>query len=85
MPPLWVTSFQRTEGEPTYVGSEDCVGQRYATGTAFVDPGHGHVHTAYNSGKTKTVFLATFLEVPEGTGPISILADEPAGCKIPTS
>jgi quercetin dioxygenase-like cupin family protein len=80
--PVFVTI---AEGELTYGGSEDCVGRRYAAGTAFVDPGHGHVHTAYNSGKTKTVFLATFFEVPEGTGPISPPADGPADCKIPTS
>jgi quercetin dioxygenase-like cupin family protein len=80
--PVFVTI---AEGELTYVSSEDCVGRRYAAGTAFVDPGHGHVHTAYNSGKTVTVFLATFFEVPQGTAPVAIPADAPADCKIPTS
>ncbi|HEY6682453.1 MAG TPA: cupin domain-containing protein [Propionibacteriaceae bacterium] len=78
--PVFVTI---AEGELTYVGSEDCTGRRYPAGTAFVDPGHGHVHTAYNSGETVTLFVATFFEVPEGTAPISIPADGPADCKIP--
>ena len=80
--PVFVTI---AEGELTYVGSEDCVGRRYAAGTAFVDPGHGHVHMAYNSGKTVASFVATFFEVPDGTGPISIPADGPADCKVPPS
>jgi hypothetical protein len=66
------------------VGSEDCVGRRYAAGTAFVDPGHGHVHMAYNSGKTVARFVAMFFEVPDGTAPISIPATGP-DCKTPTS
>jgi predicted metal-dependent enzyme (double-stranded beta helix superfamily) len=72
------------EGEMTYVLSSDCVGHRHPAGTAFVDQGHD-VHTAYSSSKTVTVLLATFLEVPSGTAPLSIPADTPANCKIPTS
>ena len=72
------------EGELTYMSSEDCSGRRYPMGTAFLDPGHGHVHTAFNSGKTPTVFLATFFEVPQGNAPISIPAEGPADCKVPT-
>jgi quercetin dioxygenase-like cupin family protein len=79
--PVFVTI---AEGELTYVGSEDCVGRRYAAGTAFVDPGHGHVHMAYNSGKTVARFVAMFFEVPDGTAPISIPATGP-DCKTPTS
>jgi len=75
--PVFVTI---AEGELTYVSS-DCNRRRYEAGTAFVDTGHGHVHAAYNSGKTVTVFLATFLEAPE-TGPITIPADTPANCQI---
>jgi quercetin dioxygenase-like cupin family protein len=78
--PVFVTIAQ---GELTYVSSDDCVGRRYSAGNAFVDPGHGHVHTAYNSGSTVTQFLATFFEVP-ADGPISIPADGPANCTIPT-
>jgi quercetin dioxygenase-like cupin family protein len=80
--PVFVTIV---EGELTYVSSEGCTSHRYGAGTAFVDPGHGHVHTAYDSGTTPTVFLATFFEVPEGTAPVGIAAQGPAECKIPTS
>jgi quercetin dioxygenase-like cupin family protein len=80
--PVFVTIGQ---GELTYVGSDDCAGRRYPAGTAFVDPGHGHVHTAYNSGSTVTMFVATFFEVPSGDEPITIPAKGPADCKIPTS
>jgi quercetin dioxygenase-like cupin family protein len=80
--PVFVTV---AEGELTYVSSEGCTSQRYPAGTAFIDPGHGHVHTAYNSGSTLTVFYATFFQAPAGTAPLSIPADAPADCKIPTS
>jgi quercetin dioxygenase-like cupin family protein len=80
--PVFVTI---AAGELTYVSSDGCGSRRYPTGTAFVDPGHGHVHTAYNSGKVVTVFYATFFEAPSGTTPLSIPADAPAGCKLPTS
>jgi quercetin dioxygenase-like cupin family protein len=80
--PVFVTI---AEGEMTYISSEDCTGRHYPTGTAFVDPGHGHVHTAYNSGKGRAVFVATFFEVPKGDAPITIPADAPADCKIPTN
>lgn len=80
--PVFVTI---AEGEMTYVSSDDCVGRRYPSGTAFVDPGHGHVHAAYNSGSALTIFVATFFEVPEGDAPITIPADGPADCKIPTN
>jgi quercetin dioxygenase-like cupin family protein len=80
--PVFVTI---AEGEMTYVSSEGCVSRRYPVGTAFIDPGHGHVHTAYNSGKALTVFFATFFEAPSGTAPLSIPADAPADCTIPTS
>jgi hypothetical protein len=43
------------------------------------------VHAAFNSGEAVTEFMATFLEAPAGDGPISIPADEPADCKIPTN
>ena len=80
--PVFVTI---AEGELTYVSSEGCTSRRYSAGTAFIDPGHGHVHTAYNSGKAVTVFYATFIQAPAGTAPLSIPADAPADCKIATS
>jgi quercetin dioxygenase-like cupin family protein len=72
------------EGEMTYVLSSDCVGHRHPAGTAFVDQGH-EVHTAYNGTKTVTVLLATFLEAPSGTAPLSIPTNKLPNCKIPTS
>ena len=51
-----------------------CEEKPYTAGQAFVDPGHGHVHSAYNPGTGPTVFVATLLEAPE-TGPFLIPAD----------
>jgi quercetin dioxygenase-like cupin family protein len=79
--PVFVTIAQ---GELTYVSADDCDRRLYPTATAFVDPGHGHVHAAYNSGDTVTVFYATFFETPE-TGPITIPAEAPADCAIATA
>jgi hypothetical protein len=31
-----------------YAGADDCVEREYPAGTAFVDLGHGDVHTAFN-------------------------------------
>ena len=68
-----------TQGELTYVDAEDCVDRPYAAGTAFVDAGHGHVHTAFNHTNQDTVFVATFYEAP-ASGPLVIPAQAPAGC-----
>ena len=38
--PVFVTIAQ---GELTYISSVGCSSRRYSAGTAFVDPGHGHV------------------------------------------
>ena len=59
------------QGELVYVAASDCVERPYAAGTAFVDPGHGHVHSAFNRTSGVTVFYATFFEVPEA-GPLTI-------------
>ncbi len=67
------------QGELTYVGADDCVEREYPAGTAFVDLGHGHVHTAFATGET--VLVATFFEAP-ATGPLLIPAEEPEGCTI---
>jgi hypothetical protein len=71
--------------DPSNVVTEGCTSQRYPAGTAFIDPGHGHIHTAVNTGPTEAVFTAMFFEAPAGTAPVSIPADAPAGCKVPTS
>ena len=69
-------------GELVYVGADDCTQRSYSPGTAFVDPGHGHVHTALNPGSEPTVFVATFLEAPE-TGSLLIPAQAPENCQVP--
>ena len=61
-------------GSLTYIDSDTCDETTYAPGEAFVDAGHGHVHSAYNPGMGPTVFIATFFEAPE-TGPLLIAAD----------
>ena len=59
--------------------AEDCVDRPYATGTAFVDPGRGMVHTAVNRTGEVTVLVATFFEVPQ-TGLLTIPVEAPADC-----
>ncbi|HVR12445.1 MAG TPA: cupin domain-containing protein [Gaiellaceae bacterium] len=61
-------------GSLTYIASGTCDETTYSPGQAFVDAGHGHVHSAYNPGTEPTVFIATFFEAPE-TGPLLIPAD----------
>jgi quercetin dioxygenase-like cupin family protein len=69
------------EGELVYVGAADCVEREYPAGTAFVDLGHGHVHSAFNPTDDVTVLVATFFEAPE-EGPLLIPAESPADCVI---
>ncbi len=51
-------------GEFTYVDEHNCAGVRYRAGTAFIDLGKGHVHTAFNGGDEPTVLVATFFRAP---------------------
>jgi len=67
------------EGELTYVMAHDCVDRPYPAGTAFVDPGHGMVHTAVNRTDDVVVLLATYFEVGE-TGPLTIPMPGPDDC-----
>jgi quercetin dioxygenase-like cupin family protein len=60
-------------GELTYKAASDCVEREYPAGTAFVDPGQGHVHTAFNATSDVTVFVATFFAAP-AEGPLLIPA-----------
>jgi hypothetical protein len=70
-------------GSLVYVPAEDCSRFTYPAGTAFVDPGHGHVHSAFNPSTTDvTVLVATFFEAP-AEGPLVIPADAPADCVVP--
>jgi len=70
-----------TEGELVYVAAETCGRHAYPAGTAFVDPGHGHVHSAFNRTGRPTVLVATFYEAP-AEGSLLIPAPTPAGCSI---
>lgn len=70
------------QGSLVYVSAEDCSQREYPAGTAFVDPGHGHVHSAFNPlTEGETVFVATFFEAP-AAGPLLIPAEAPEGCVI---
>ena len=64
-------------GSLTYVEPGTCDETTYSPGQAFVDAGHGHVHSAYNPGTEPAVLIATFFEAPE-TGALLIPADP--GC-----
>jgi quercetin dioxygenase-like cupin family protein len=70
-----------TEGELVYVRADDCRRRAYPAGTAFVDPGHGHVHTAFNRTDKPTVLVATFFEAP-AEGPLLIPAEAPEDCDV---
>lgn len=60
-------------GTLVYVQATDCVHRSYPSATAFVDPGRGNVHTAYNPSTTEvTVLIATFFEVPAAPAPLTI-------------
>jgi len=69
-----------TSGELTYVNDNDCVERTYPAGTAFIDPGQGNVHIAFNSSEEVTELVATFLEAGE-VGPLTIPAG-PEHCEI---
>ena len=64
------------EGTLVYVET-DCSRHAYPAGTAFVDPGHGHVHSAFNPTGGETVFVATFFEAPPEPTPLLIPAATP--------
>jgi hypothetical protein len=63
-----------TKGDLVFVYGDDCVQRRYPAGTAFVDPGFGNVHYAFNPTGGELVIVATFLGVP-ATGPLTIPVD----------
>ena len=71
-----------TQGELVYVDAEDCVERSYPAGTAFVDTGHGHVHTAYNPTDAPTVLVGTFFEAPPAPAPVLIPVDAPDDCEV---
>lgn len=56
-----------------------CTGETYTVGDAFVDPGQGNVHNARNEGSVGVVLLATYFDVPAGSGP-GIPGTNPGTC-----
>jgi quercetin dioxygenase-like cupin family protein len=64
-------------GALVYVAA-DCTERTYEKGSAFIDPGRGNVHTAYNPTPGETVLIATFLEAP-AAGPLTV----PVGVQAP--
>lgn len=77
--PVFVNVVQ---GALVYVSADDCTHIEYPAGTAFVDLGHGDVHSAFNPSATDvTVLVATFFEAPE-SGPLVIPAEAPADCVL---
>ena len=71
--PVVVNVFQ---GKLTYVGADDCKEREYPAGTAFIDAGGDHVHTAFATGET--VLVATFFKAP-ASGPL-LIEQPPADC-----
>ena len=71
------------QGELVYVEASDCLERPYPAGTAFVDTGHGHVHSAFNRTGGVTVLYATFFEVL-AQGPLTITegVEAPADCQV---
>jgi quercetin dioxygenase-like cupin family protein len=65
-------------GSLTYIPADTCHERTYSGGQSFVDPGHGHVHSAVNGGTVPTVFIATFFEAP-ADGPLLIPAEPACG------
>jgi hypothetical protein len=71
------------QGELVYVNASDCVHRPYPAGTAFVDPGRGNVHSAYNPLGEPTILVATFFEILK-TGPLTVTegVTPPADCEL---
>jgi hypothetical protein len=61
------------------VSSPDCVVRELPPGSAIIDHGGDHLHTARNESDEDVVLYVTFLGVPPGQGPV-IPAAAPAGC-----
>ena len=69
-------------GTLTYVrpSGGECVATPYSAGKAFVDPGQGHAHTAFNLGADNLVLVATYFDVPAGSSPRTDVPVVPAPC-----
>jgi quercetin dioxygenase-like cupin family protein len=64
-----------TQGMLVFVYADDCVQRPYPSGTAFVDPGFGNVHYAFNPTAGETIIVATFLGVPPAPAPLTNVVD----------
>jgi quercetin dioxygenase-like cupin family protein len=74
------------EGEFIYTLAADCLDRWYPAGTALIDIGFGNVHSAFNpSDSQETVVLATFLGIPPGEAPTTLVdGPDPDVCPLPT-
>jgi quercetin dioxygenase-like cupin family protein len=70
------------QGTLTYTRADGgvCTATDYSAGTAFVDPGQGHEHTAFNNGSENLVLIATYFAVPVGGSPRIDVPVVPAPC-----
>ena len=70
------------QGTLTYIRAADgeCSATPYSAGTAFVDPGQGHAHTAFNFGADNLVLIATYFDVPVGGSPRIDVPVAPSVC-----
>jgi quercetin dioxygenase-like cupin family protein len=70
------------QGTLTYVRADGgvCTSTPYPAGSAFVDPGQGHAHTAFNFGTENLVLIATYFDVPPGGSPRIDVPAVPAPC-----
>ncbi len=70
------------QGTLTYVRADNgvCTSTPYSAGTAFVDPGQGHAHTAFNFGSENLVLIATYYGVPVGGSPRIDVPVVPSPC-----
>jgi quercetin dioxygenase-like cupin family protein len=64
-------------GALTFVEVEQgiCTERTYRAGSAFVDQGQGHAHSAFNRGTENLELIATYFDVPVGGSP---RIDQPA-------
>jgi hypothetical protein len=73
--------FAVRSGRVGLINANDCVVRIYEAGQAFMDPGQGNVHVAFNAlpeGEGESVIVGGFLGVPPGE-PVSTPAPDP-GC-----
>jgi hypothetical protein len=64
-----------TQGHLNFVYADDCLVRPYPAGTAFVDPGFGNTHYAFNPTAGETVIVATFFGVPAAPAPLTNAVD----------